>query len=449
MTKMRIYAVSLLVIAILLGLFINYSQKADSGFISNFPFKLGLDLNGGTHLVFQADTSEIEPADVEGSMQSLKNVIESRINAFGVAEPIIQTQKTTADGQEIHKLIVELPGITNVEEAVDLIGKTPTLEFKTEVAGTPDLSSATSTGNGTSSVVGFAVQYENTPLTGRYLERAQIEFDPNTYQPVIALTFNEEGKQLFADITTQNVGKTVAIFLDGNPISAPVVQEPIRDGKAVISGRFTPAEARDLARDLRYGALPVPIELIGSQSIGASLGSDALDASVQAGIYGFIIISIFMLVWYRLPGLLSIVSLIIYTVLTLTLFKVFGIVLTSAGLAGFIISIGMAVDGNILIFERIKEELQKGGEVEDAIRQGFDRAWLSIRDSNISSIITGLILFYTAVSPLIKGFSLVFVLGVFVSMFTAITVSRTLLLSLGIKRKDGPMKFLLGHGFKN
>jgi preprotein translocase subunit SecD len=448
MKKIRIYAVLLLVIGALLGAFISYSQKPDQGFVSNFPFKLGLDLSGGTHLVYQADVSEIDPVNIEGSMESLKGVIESRINAFGVAEPLVQTQKSSGPDGDIHKLVVELPGVTNVNEAVELIGKTPTLEFKIEVPGVPDLNTATSTSNGTSSVTSFDVKYEATALTGRYLENAQIQFDQNTYQPMISLTFDEEGRKLFSEITTQNVGKTVAIFLDGKPISTPVVQEPITDGKAVISGVFTPTEARDLARDLRYGALPVPIELIGTQSIGASLGSDALAASIQAGIYGLIIIALFLIIWYRLPGLLAVVSLTIYIILTLVAFKVFGIVLTSAGLAGFIISIGMAVDGNILIFERIKEELESGREVEDAIREGFSRAWLSIRDSNTSSIITGLILFYTATSPLIKGFALIFMLGVIISIFTSITVTRTLLLALGIKKKDGFMKFLLGHGLK-
>lgn len=441
MLKKRISAIALLVIGVALGFFVHYSELPGNGFISKFPFKLGLDLSGGTHLVYQADTSKIPASDVAGAMESLKMVIESRINAFGVAEPIIQTEKGTAGGVQIQKLIVELPGVTDVNKAVDLIGKTPVLEFKTEKAAgsVPTNSNATATD-------AFAIQYETSPLTGRFLESARVEFDPNTRQPLVALSFNEEGKKLFGQLTTANIGKTIAIFLDGRPISTPVVQTAITDGKAVISGRFTPTEARDLARDLKYGALPVPIELIGTQSIGASLGVDALHASVEAGIWGLVIISIFLLFWYRLPGLLAIFSLGLYTVITLVCFKLFGIVLTSAGLAGFIISIGMAVDGNILIFERMKEELERGLSVEDAVKEGFARAWLSIRDSNTSSIITGLILFFTATSPLIKGFSLVFILGVVVSMFTAITVSRTLLMSLGVKKYEGIAKFLFGNG---
>lgn len=444
MLKKRISAIVLLVVGILLGTFVHYSELPGNGFISKFPFKLGLDLSGGTHLVYQADTSKIPASDVVGAMESLKMVIESRINAFGVAEPIIQTEKGTVGGVQIQKLIVELPGVTDVNKAVDLIGKTPVLEFKTEKA----LSSAAVNANA-STTDAYAVEYETSPLTGRFLESARVEFDPNTRQPLVSLVFNEEGKKLFGQLTTANIGKTIAIFLDGRAISTPVVQTAITDGKAVISGRFTPTEARDLARDLKYGALPVPIELIGTQSIGASLGVDALHASVAAGIWGLVIISIFLLFWYRLPGVLAIISLGLYTVITLTLFKLFGIVLTSAGLAGFIISIGMAVDGNILIFERMKEELARGLSVEDAIKEGFARAWLSIRDSNTSSIITGLILFFTATSPLIKGFALVFILGVVVSMFTAITVSRTLLIALGVKKYEGVAKFLFGNGLRN
>ncbi len=444
MLKKRISAIVLLVVGILLGTFVHYSELPGNGFISKFPFKLGLDLSGGTHLVYQADTSKIPASDVVGAMESLKMVIESRINAFGVAEPIIQTEKGTVGGVQIQKLIVELPGVTDVNKAVDLIGKTPVLEFKTEKAVSPAAANANA-----STTDAYAVEYETSPLTGRFLESARVEFDPNTRQPLVALSFNEEGKKLFGQLTTANIGKTIAIFLDGRAISTPVVQTAITDGKAVISGRFTPTEARDLARDLKYGALPVPIELIGTQSIGASLGVDALRASVAAGIWGLVIISIFLLFWYRLPGILAIISLGLYTVITLTLFKLFGIVLTSAGLAGFIISIGMAVDGNILIFERMKEELARGLSVEDAIKEGFARAWLSIRDSNTSSIITGLILFFTATSPLIKGFALVFILGVVVSMFTAITVSRTLLIALGVKKYEGVAKFLFGNGLRN
>ncbi len=500
MNKIRISAFLLLVLGLILGFFVNSSEVASraekeatasaasstsntstqavpilsykKSWLANFPFKLGLDLNGGSHLVYQADVSKVAAADVDGSMESLKLVIESRINAFGVSEPIIQTEKTTSNGQVLHKLIVELPGVTDVNKAVELIGKTPTLDFETEVdvpatptktpakpaaattAGANALNFGANNGAVTSTTTPEApsaipVNYQPTQLTGRFLQSAQVQFDQTTSQPTVALTFNDEGKKLFADLTRANVGKTIAIFLDGRPISTPVVREAITDGKAIISGHFTATEARDLARDLKYGALPVPIDLVGTQSIGASLGADALKASVNAGIWGFAIVALFLLLWYRLPGLIAVVSLAMYTVIMLTLFKLFGVVLTSAGLAGFIISIGMAVDGNILIFERMKEEFARGYGLEEGIREGFARAWLSIRDSNISSIITAVILFGTATSPLIKGFALVFGIGVLASMFTAITVSRTFLFALGARKYEGVTKFLFGNGFKN
>ncbi len=409
--------------------------------MSKYPFKLGLDLNGGSHLVYQADLKEISAEDVEGAMETLRQVIERRVNPSGVSETIVQTEKATVNGVEIHKLVVELPGVTDIDAAVRTIGQTPILEFKVERFGS-DIANATS-------AQAIILQYEPTQLTGRYLDGAQVQFDPNTNQPVVALTFNEEGSKLFAALTKANIGKTVAIFLDGEVISAPVVRDEITNGKAIISGRFTPQEARDLANSLKYGALPVPVELIGTQSIGASLGADALAASVNAGMWGFAIIALFLVLWYRLPGLIAVLSLAIYTAINLAIFKIYPVVLTSAGLAGFILSIGMAVDGNILIFERMREEFKKGLDLEAGIREGFSRAWLSIRDSNLSSIITAVILYTFATSSLIKGFAFVFLIGVLVSMFTAITVSRTFLLAVGTKKFEGARRFFFGHGISH
>lgn len=445
MVKRRVYAALILIVGFALALFIHYSQKPDQGFISKFPFKLGLDLNGGTHLVYRADTSDLAPEDIGDAMQSLRNVIDARINALGVSEPIIQTEKATVNGEDVHKLIVELPGVTDIKQAVDIIGKTPILEFKRLNPNAPVITAS-------STPEDYAMQFLTTELTGRYLDTATVQFDPQTNRPIIALSFNDEGKDLFAQITEQEIGKPVAISLDGIILSAPTVREPITDGKAVISGNFTLPEAKELVRGLKYGALPVPVELVGTQSIGASLGADAVTASVRAGLWGFIIIAIFLILWYRLPGIIAVISLALYVILNLALFKLLGVVLTSAGLAGFIISIGMAVDGNILIFERMREELQKGKDrgltVEQGIKDGFARAWLSIRDSNLSSIITALILFFTATSALVKGFAFVFFIGVVVSAFTAITVSRTLLLALGAKEFKGKNVFWFGHGLK-
>ena len=508
MKKVRISALLLLCFGIAVLAFDYYSQIPGQGFISNFPFKLGLDLSGGSHLVYQADLSKSGNVggvkDLDGAMESLRGVIESRINAFGVSEPIIQTEKSTINGQEVRKLIVELPGVTDLKSAIDTIGKTPVLEFKIqkEGVGADDLnkaaeaqlallnsasstagatiSGATSTDatsslislltststagasagagalTGTSSAstspvvasIDYSKLYSDTGLTGQYLKSAQVQFDSNTRQPLVAISFDDTGKAKFADITGKNIGKVLAIFLDGQPISTPVIRDQIKDGSAVISGNFTPNEAKILARDLRYGALPVPINLIGTQTIGASLGDDALKASVDAGLWGFLIIAIFLILWYRLPGLVAVVSLSMYAIFMLAIFKLIPVVLTSAGLAGLILSIGMAVDGNILIFERMREELAKGHSLEDGIREGFARAWLSIRDSNLSSIITAIILYFFATSALIKGFALVFLIGVLVSMFTAITISRTFLLALGVKNYKGIVKFLFSNGLK-
>ncbi|HZS43118.1 MAG TPA: protein translocase subunit SecD [Candidatus Paceibacterota bacterium] len=439
MIRIRIAAVTLLIAGALLGLFIYFTQQPGS----SYPFKLGLDLNGGTHLEYQADVSKVQDGDIRGAMSTLRTVIERRINIFGVSEPLVQTEEATINGQKVEKLIVELPGVTDINQAIQLIGQTPTLQFKIYKgtgSSTPsnlDLSS-TSTVNS---------QFEDTKLTGQYLQKATLEFNPQTNQPLVGLTFNSEGKQLFADITKANVGNIVGIFLDNQPISTPVVNEPILTGQAQISGNFTRQQAQDLVRNLNYGALPVPISLIGTESIGASLGADALAKSINAGIWGFIIVALFLILWYRLPGLLAVVSLGMYTLIMLTIFKLIPVVLTSAGLAGFILSIGMAVDANILIFERMKEEFRRGLSLEEGIREGFKRAWLSIRDSNLSSIITGLILYYFATSALVKGFALVFFIGVIVSMFTAITVSRTFLIAIGPKEGGKLSDFLFHRSF--
>jgi preprotein translocase subunit SecD len=263
----------------------------------------------------------------------------------------------------------------------------------------------------------------------------------------VRVDFNAEGAKLFADITGNNVGREVAIFLDGTIVSAPVVQEKIADGTAIISGSFTADQAKELVRNLNLGALPVPITLVSTQSIGATLGDEALHAGVVAGIVGFLALALFMLLWYRIPGLVAVVSLVIYVVLMLVLFKLIPVVLTAAGIAGFILSVGLAVDANILIAERIKEELANGKKLDAAIREGFARAWLAIRDSNIAHIIAGVILFWFGTS-LIKGFALVFGLGVVVSMFSAITISRTFLLALGINAEKKLGHFLMRSGLR-
>jgi preprotein translocase subunit SecD len=427
-TRARIFAA---VIILLVGGIYFFTNKID--------FKLGLDLNGGTHLTYQADVSQIPSNEINESMTALRAIIERRINALGVAEPIVQVEQGSIAGQNVHKLIVELPGVSDVNKATEIIGQTPTLDFRLVSTEVSTSTRATSTASST-------VNFIPTGLTGRLIKRANVEFNPNTSEPLVSLEFNEEGKDLFAKITEENVGREIAIFLDGTPISAPVVREPIKDGRAQISGNFTVEEARELVRNLNYGALPVPIQLVGTQTIGASLGQDALTDSVKAGIIGFIIVALFLIIWYRLPGLIATISLIVYIALNLIIFKLIPVTLTSTGLAGFILSIGMAVDANILIFERMKEEFRRGLSLEEAIREGFSRAWFSIRDGNLSSLITAAILFWFATSALIQGFALVFGIGVLVSMFTAITVSRTLMFSIGVEKNSKTTDFLFGSG---
>ncbi|MEK9131514.1 MAG: protein translocase subunit SecD [Patescibacteria group bacterium] len=440
MFKNRFFALVLLLIGIAVGYGVYTSQiKADS----KYPFKLGLDLSGGTHLVYEADTSKIAPTDIGNAMSALRDVIERRINIFGVSEPIVQLEGGSVFGNNEHRLIVELPGVTDLNQAIDVIGKTPSLEFLLLKDEVKDLSN----------IEGKAISdlFDTTGLTGRLLERAALEFNQNTGEAIVALSFNKEGADLFAKITKENIGKNLAIFLDGDLKSMPVIRDEIVGGKATISGGFVGeagrTEARTLVRNLNLGALPVPIELASSQTIGATLGDEALSADVTAGVMAFAIIALFLILWYRLPGLFSVVSLAMYVVVNLAIFKLIPVTLTAAGIAAFILSLGMAVDANILIFERLKEELKKGSDLQDAVREGFHRAWPSIRDSNISSIITGVVLYFLGSSAVITGFALVFIIGVLVSMFTAITVSRTFLLIFKFQNAGAFKRFLFSNGF--
>jgi len=439
MLKTRLLALSVLVLGALLGWFVFAHATLSAKASGAFPFKLGLDLSGGTHLVYKADVSRLaEGENVADAMTALRDTIERRVNLFGVAEPIVQTEQSgilATEHQE--RLIVELPGVTDTQKAIEMIGKTPVLEFR--------LASTTQVGTTTQTV------FLPTKLTGRYLKRASLSFGQGraglSNEPVVNLQFNSEGKDLFARITKENTGKILGIFLDGQPISTPVINEPILNGSAIISGSFKAEEARELVRNLNYGSLPIPISLLSAQTVGASLGKDALARGVTAGLIGLIAVALFLIFWYRFAGLVAVVALSLYIIIMLALFKFFHITLTSAGVAGFILSIGLAVDANVLIFERMKEELQSGKWLHNAIQDGFKRAWLSIRDGNLSSIITGIILFWFGTS-IVEGFALVFVLGVLVSMFSAITVTRTLLLVVKDREYKGLTKFLFGSGVK-
>ncbi|HWA64281.1 MAG TPA: protein translocase subunit SecD [Candidatus Paceibacterota bacterium] len=407
--------------------------------VSARPFRLGLDLLGGTHLVYQADLSKIT-SNQSDALQGVRDVVERRVNLFGVSEPVVQVS-----GKD--QLIVDLAGVKDVNEAIALIGQTPYLEFKTVLptaqgdtiikqkmgadAGSVTAAALCDVSN-VSSLTQFLLAYNADPcyqptaLNGSGLDNAQLTFSNQTYAPQISLNLNSAGTQLFAQITQANIGKPVAIYLDGLPISIPTVQSAITDGHAVITGSFTPDEAKLLVQRLNSGALPVPITLISQQTIGASLGADSLDRSLKAGIYGLIFVAIFMIAFYRLPGVISVIALVVYVLIVLGLYKLIPVTLTLSGIAGFILSLGMAVDANILIFARMKEELAAGKSLTVAMHEGFARAWLSVRDSHVTTLI-GAVVLYAATTSIVKGFALTLGIGVLTSLFTAITVTRSFL----------------------
>ena len=415
---------------------------------SKYPFKLGLDLAGGSHLVYEADVSSIDPQEIPDLMGVLREVIERRVNVFGVSEPIVQVESSSfVAGERKERLVVELPGVTDVEEAVREIGKTPLLEFKLvdleALAAAEAIESiGLQSGDGVTITSEQADNpYIDTGLTGRYLRSAQLQFVGQSggggiaNEPIVAIAFDDEGAALFAEITGNNVGQQLAIFLDGELLSSPRINERINGGQAVISGGFTPNEARDLAQNLNFGALPVPIALVSTQTVGASLGAEVLEKGVMAGIVGFGFVMLFMLAWYRLPGLVAIISLLTYIVIMLGLFELVPVVLTAAGLAAFVLTIGMAVDANVLVFERMKEEYRSGKGIHESAVVGFSRAWSAIRDGNVTSLLSAVILFWFGTS-MVKGFALVFGLGVIVSMLSALLVTRTLLIALPERTKS-------------
>jgi preprotein translocase subunit SecD len=400
--------------------------------IRNLAFKLGLDLQGGSSITFKADMKDIPQSERDDALNSAKVVIEKRINYFGVSEPVVQTEKVAND----YRILVEIPGVTDINQAVSLVGKTAKLTFwegtgvipASESAQTATQSALQDYESGrpigvTAAVGGIA---KKSDLSGSDLKNAAVTFNTNSGQPQVQLTFTTDGAKKFADITSQNVGKIVAIALDQQIIEAPRVQQPIVGGNAVITGNFTTDTANSLAIQLNAGALPVSLTVLQQQAIGATLGQTSLQASLVAGILGFLVIIIFMVVLYGRLGIIASSALVIYSLLVLSLFRLVPVTLTLAGIAGFILSVGIAVDANILIFERMKEELRRGRSMVAAIDLGFARAWPSIRDSNISSLITSGVLFYFG-TGVVRGFALTLALGIAVSMFSAIFVTRTFL----------------------
>lgn len=374
--------------------------------------KLGLDLAGGSHIVLEADFSKISQKDRDDALESAKNIIDRRVNTLGVAEPLIQTSKVGGHW----RIIVDLPGVQNVEEAIKLIGTTAQLDFRElKVDGQTSSSAAAALEN-----------FVSTGLTGRDLKKASPA--PSTQSIKggweVQIVFTEEGAKKFEQITTRNLGKPLAIFLDNQFVEAPIVQGSISGGNAVISGNFTADSAKQLAVELNAGALPAPIAVVQQRNVGPTLGSQSIDKSLIAAIIGLASVAVFMAVSYRLAGILADIALLLYTLLVLAIFKLIPVTLSLAGIAGFILSIGMAVDANILIFERIAEEKRWGRDPVTALTLGFKRAWSSIRDSNVSSLITAFILFQFG-TGLVKGFALTLAIGILLSMFSAITVTRT------------------------
>lgn len=555
-TKIRFQSLFVLALAVLTALF-TY-PKGPNWIRKEVKLMLGLDLAGGAHLEYEADLSKIESQDREAAVEATRNIIEERVNSLGVGEAVVQTNKT----KERYRVIVELPGVTDIKQAIQKIGDTPVLEFKEQAEPIPlteeektsraqfnkeqkqkaenflkelqgasdddfakkarelseDPGSQEKGGDLDFAAKGMFVpefdtvifeklkdgetyfetvetmfgyhiirrvesrckntkenkvvpcetkkdmiesdivdevrsrhilfrkhsldpeppqdQWKNTALSGEYLSRAGVQFDNQTGFPIVSLEFESDGARIFEEITARNIDKQVAIFLDGNLVSAPRVQQKITGGNAVITGTFTVKEAQELAKRLNAGALPVPITIVAQEQVGATLGAKSVEQSFLAGIIGMILVALFMIAFYRLPGVVASFSLLVYTLIIITLFKLIPVVLTLSGIAGFIMSIGMAVDANVLIFERIKEELRAGKTLHAAIDEGFSRAWSSIRDSNVSTLITCFVLIWLGES-LIKGFGITLSLGIFTSMFTAIAVSKVLLKLIASRGKNG------------
>lgn len=546
---MRLALLGIVVLTIVAGL-VDYPSGPNiniGSFERELKVHLGLDLQGGTSLLYAADVSQIADEERSSSLDGVRDVIERRINAFGVSEPNIQTVRSGEDW----RVLVELPGVTDITEAINRIGETPLLEFKTEgeppeipeeqkveirkqneekkvqaedvlqraLAGEDFEALATEFSDDTVSaekggdldVINQGVMvapfdtavfetapvgevydqlvetdfgyhivrvdernlvdqpaetdgeatpaatstarahhilfrimpedpqftgpfYNDTGLTGEQLDRADVTFDQNTGLPTVSLTFNGEGKDLFAQITRDNINKTVAIYLDGSIISAPVVQDEITTGEAVISGSFTLDEAKELAQRLNAGALPVPVELISQQNVGPTLGQTSIERSIFAGVFGLLLLTIFLIAYYRFPGFIAVIALSIYFLLMLAVFKLWPVTMSLAGIAGLILSIGMAVDANVLIFERFKEEMRRGKSVSHSMEDGFKRAWSSIHASNVSSLITCLILYWFG-SSLIRGFAITLAIGIVISIFTAVTVTRNLMRVFPLKNR--------------
>lgn len=393
----------IITIASIFGFFFIYPTHIGSKLYNYSKWKLGLDLVGGTYLIYRVDLSQVKQSDTKQVISALRDVIENRVNSFGVREPRVTASQSGGN----YFLNVELAGIKDVSKAIRQIGETPFLQFAEE-----------KTINGEKKLM-------PTDLTGRFVKDAQISYDSNTGRPYITLEFKEDGTKIFENLTAKNIGKPLAILLDGKILSAPIVQEKISGGRAQITGDFTLQKIKKLVRNINIGALPAPINLVNQETVGSTFGKESLAKYLKAGLVGTALVALFMIVYYGFFGFLASVALLIYIILSLSIFKLF-VTMTLAGMGGFLLSVGMAVDANVLIFERTKEEIKNGMAKVYAVGEGFKRAWPSIRDGNVSTIITTLILFYIT-TGFVKGLALTLLLGVIISMFTAIVVTRGLM----------------------
>ncbi len=419
------------------GSFLNIERR-----FKEVDFQLGLDLQGGAHLLYQADLTGVPDAEVGDRMRALRDLIERRVDNFGIGEPVVQVKGD--------RLIVELPGIDDQEEAINQIGETPFLEFKIE-SSVEKLEQISEKRNEIGEYLeksfaeinlvedfeklqevenwelAFEEGFDSFGLTGRFLVNAQVNIHQMTGQPLVSLSFDNEGAKILQEITKENIGKAIATYLDNEIIQIATIQEEVPGGQAQISGNLTLEESRNLVRDLKIGALPVPIHLISQQSVGPALGQESLSRSITAGIFGLLAVMVFMIVYYKMFGVLASVSLLIYVVLVLFFFKLISVTLTLSGIAGFILSVGMAIDANILIFSRIREELKDQKSFEKAVAEGFLRAWPSIRDGNLTTILVAFILFFVSTS-FVQGFATVLIFGILISIFTAMVITKSLIL---------------------
>lgn len=399
----------------------------------DLPLKKGLDIAGGVQLLLEADMSKITATDRLDALAAAVEVVRNRIDAYGVSEPVIQT----AINGEQYRIIVELPGVDNADQALSLIGKTALMDFRlqdaTKAAQLAKNNEATNDAEYINQYMAYLDSFTKTDLTGSMLKKASATYNQQTGQPVIGLEFTEEGREIFARLTKENIGGVLGIFIDDMPVTAPKIESAIVDGNAIISGQFTRKSSQELAIQLNSGALPVPLSVLQQKEVGASLGADSINESMTAGIIGLILVCLFMVFNYGKKGIIADIGLVIYAILTIALYKIFGITLTLPGLAALLLSIGMAVDANILIFSRLQEELLLGKSLNRARELAFGRAWDSIRDANAITIAIAIILInpfnfnFLNSSGMIRGFGITLLLGVITGLFTGIFVSRALL----------------------